>query len=691
MEPKNFNEELKKAESEAKLGRVGNEDGTMKLDDTQRVKVLSPGRLVIKRFVRNKLAIVGASILAFMFIFCFLGPLFYPYHQTQKFYKTDILQNASYASARERTTYSAHKLAGGDDVHRSVVNMVNSHITNNMEPNQLTQLFVFDDGGANRYLLQYEADSVYSLYDTDLLRVGQFSLYLLIGEYDSFLRQLVLADGVTLGEAFTAAAEAAIQDKLTEFEYDGVSYTVENAGAKKYHIKQYADHPLLYDIEPIGAAFEAAAKGAIESKTFRYEGDTYTVSDATPGTYRIDRVTIGNRRYIYSPYTINLLDDTKTLSTAFLREALVALVGDETFEFEGETYTIGEEDGEINLYRGEAPYGIFTTFSVSRSNGSGALPIAFKNDLKAKVNEMIDRNVTSDTLLTQLELQNSDGSIARDEDGKIIYVDTEVSITRKGNEFEVRCDRLEYLIDIYGRPMSTLTSDTHLIGTDGDGYDVLSRIMYGGRVSLMVGFIVVIIEIILGVIMGGISGYFGGWVDTLIMRLVDIFYCIPTMPVLIIIGALFDAVQMESMTRLMWMMVVLGFLGWAGVARMVRGQILSLREQEFMVATEVGGLRVSRRIFRHLIPNVMPQLIVNATAGLGSVILTESVLSFLGLGVKHPLASWGSMINSVSDYSSMINYTYIWVPVGLLICLTVIAFNFVGDGLRDAFDPKMKR
>ena len=163
------------------------------------------------------------------------------------------------------------------------------------------------------------------------------------------------------------------------------------------------------------------------------------------------------------------------------------------------------------------------------------------------------------------------------------------------------------------------------------------------------------------------------------------------MPIMIIIGAMMDAMRMDTYVRLMVMMGALGVMGWAGIARLVRGQILSLREQEFMVATEATGIRVKRRIFRHLVPNVMPQLIVSATMGLGGTILTESTLSFLGLGVKHPLATWGTMINSVSTASAMTHYTYIWIPVGMLICLTVIAFNFVGDGLRDAFDPKGKR
>ena len=207
----------------------------------------------------------------------------------------------------------------------------------------------------------------------------------------------------------------------------------------------------------------------------------------------------------------------------------------------------------------------------------------------------------------------------------------------------------------------------------------------------MVGFVVVFLEIFLGVIMGGLAGYYGKWVDNLIMRLVDIFYCLPSMPIMIILGALMDALRMNTYVRLMLMMAALGIMGWAGIARMVRGQILSLREQEFMVATEATGIRVKDRIFRHLVPNVMPQLIVIATLNIGGVIITESTLSFLGLGVKHPLATWGTIINSVSSASAMSEYPFIWIPVGLLICFTVIAFNFVGDGLRDAYDPKAKR
>ena len=221
--------------------------------------------------------------------------------------------------------------------------------------------------------------------------------------------------------------------------------------------------------------------------------------------------------------------------------------------------------------------------------------------------------------------------------------------------------------------------------------DLLTRLMFGGRISLAVGFIVIGIELIIGIIFGGISGYFGGWVDMVCMRFVDLFNSIPYWPMLIIAGAVMDSFKLDSIIRIFALMFILGFLSWPGIARIVRGQILTLREQEFMVACEANGIRTSRRIFKHLVPNVMPILIVQATMGLGGIIITEATLSFLGLGIKYPMASWGSIIQGATDMFVMTNYWWIWLPAGFCILITVLGFNFVGDGLRDAFDPKMKR
>lgn len=231
----------------------------------------------------------------------------------------------------------------------------------------------------------------------------------------------------------------------------------------------------------------------------------------------------------------------------------------------------------------------------------------------------------------------------------------------------------------------------HLLGTDDKGMDVFVRLMYGGRISLTIGFIVIILETVLGIILGGISGYYGGWVDQLIMRIVDIFNCIPTLPILLIASAVIDSWNLEPDKRIYILMVIITIFGWSGTARLVRGQILSLREQEYITATEVMGLPTGRKIFKHLIPNVMPQLIVSMSLGLGGVILYESTLSFLGLGVQLPKAAWGTMIATSNDPQVLNYHMNMWLPAGFMIVIAVLGFNFVGDGLRDAMDPKAKK
>lgn len=232
---------------------------------------------------------------------------------------------------------------------------------------------------------------------------------------------------------------------------------------------------------------------------------------------------------------------------------------------------------------------------------------------------------------------------------------------------------------------------THWLGTDQWGFDIFTNLLIGGRISLTIGFVVIILESLIGVILGGLAGYFGGWVDNLIMRIVDILSCIPTLPIMLILSATLTANGIEDIRRLYFLMIILTLFGWVGTARLVRGQILSLREQEFMLAAKCSGLSTFKKIFKHLLPNVMPQLIVSMTMGLGSIILMEATLGYLNLGAPLDTPTWGSMINTASNPIFLKLYPHFWVPPGICITLAILAFNFVGDGLRDAFDPKMKR
>lgn len=237
----------------------------------------------------------------------------------------------------------------------------------------------------------------------------------------------------------------------------------------------------------------------------------------------------------------------------------------------------------------------------------------------------------------------------------------------------------------------TKPSANHILGTDANGLDVFTRLMYGGRLSLSVAFIAVIMVSVLGIVFGGIAGFFGGRIDNLIMRVCDILMCLPGLPLMLIIGTLLDSWGVSSQFRIYYLMAILSLFSWPGMARLVRGQILSLREQEYMVAAEAMGYSTGRKIFKHLIPNVLPQILVSMTLSLGSMILYEASLSFLGFGVKQPNASWGIMINAAEDMEILTSYFNIWAPSGICIIIAVLGFNFIGDGLRDALDPKMRR
>ena len=573
----NINEQKAEQQAEQKLREeireeMKNADQTpaeehYSLNDDRRVKVLSPGMLVAKRFIRNRMAVTGLVILIFMFVFSFIGGLVSPYGQDQFFY-TDKTIRKSFGEAKENTEF---RYGSNSD-----------------------ELFGLTAQAKAMLAIQQGKDSFnFSNHNYTMNKVSD----------EMFT---ISCDGVMVGYAAKDMVNADAADQKLSFEFNYQALTAYATGAKE----------------------------------FTADGVTYALAED-------GGVTLDGADYAYiSRYLVQAISPDVFLSRDFKDKLLATIAtaqdGKATFTYTDESLIMNEpeqtEDGE---------------------NANGQTSGINTEDPNAP-----KQDDTSDTATAEYDLEFKAAT----------------------NSWQILQEKSSRQYDQYSFP-----NMKHWLGTDMYGMDMLTRLMYGGRVSLLIGFIVIIIETVIGVIFGGISGYFGGWVDNLIMRIVDIFYCIPSMPVIIILGAAMDASRVDPTIRMVYLMLILGFLGWAGIARLVRGQILSLREQEYMAAAEACGLSVSRRIFKHLIPNVVPQLIVTCTMGLGSVIIMEATLSFLGLGVKFPFASWGNIISDVNNTHVLTTYWFIWIPAGVLLLLTVLAFNLVGDGLRDAFDPKMKR
>ncbi|MBA9086217.1 peptide/nickel transport system permease protein [Fontibacillus solani] len=221
----------------------------------------------------------------------------------------------------------------------------------------------------------------------------------------------------------------------------------------------------------------------------------------------------------------------------------------------------------------------------------------------------------------------------------------------------------------------------HWLGTDQVGRDVLSRLIYGTRVSLIIGFVTVALYVTFGTLIGMLAGYYGRWLDMLLMRITDIFLSFPYMLVVLVIVSILGA-------NITTIMIVLALFKWPTIAMLVRGSVLSIKEMDYVRASMTLGYNTLRILFRHILPNALSPIIVNATFGVASTILSEAGLSFLGMGVKSPQASLGNMLHDAQSLTVLTDQQWLWLPAGLVILVTVLAFNFVGDGLRDALDAR---
>lgn len=234
-------------------------------------------------------------------------------------------------------------------------------------------------------------------------------------------------------------------------------------------------------------------------------------------------------------------------------------------------------------------------------------------------------------------------------------------------------------------------SSAHILGTDALGRDVFARVLEGGRFSFFVGFLATIISVFLGTALGLLAGYYGGKIDMIIMRVVDILMSIPTLPLLIILAAFLSDLEINPKYRIYITLGLLAFIFWTTYCRNIRGIVLLLREQEYMQATEALGFSTPRKLFGHLLPNILPYVILYIATGLGNMMIFEASLSYLGLGVQPPYASLGNLLQSTRNFFDLTRRVWLWIPPTVLLFSSVLSINLVGEGLRNAVDPRLKK
>lgn len=222
----------------------------------------------------------------------------------------------------------------------------------------------------------------------------------------------------------------------------------------------------------------------------------------------------------------------------------------------------------------------------------------------------------------------------------------------------------------------------HILGTDDYGRDIFSRLIYGGRVSMAVAVSATVLQLFLGIVLGSLAGYFGKWVDSLIMRIADVFMCFPFYIIAVCLAAILGPGLRNTI-------IILGLLGWPSLCRMVRAEILSIKENDYVMAAKSLGLGSGEIMFRHILPNVMSPVIVSATLSIAGAIMSEASLSYLNLGVKIPQPSWGNMLSSAQSMNTLINEWWRWVPPGLCIIVVILSINYIGEGLQKAMTPKV--
>ncbi|MBQ3373240.1 MAG: hypothetical protein IJG40_08935, partial [Oscillospiraceae bacterium] len=448
------------------------QDEEIHLDDVSRVKVLSPGRQVFKRFIRNRLAVVGSVLLITMFVFSFFGPLFYRYGQKQIFYKFDN-QNVNYGMAKENTAYNGYSIDGSIEIERPVTNAINSNIKQMIAKEQ-DHSVLFGESGT--YELRKSSDEIYILSrigTEPVCTIGSGTVK--VGVYDS-IRKTISFSGAELPGL--AEAASSIKGKGGVVELEGISYTFTKGAGKSFDITAEMSG-IQYAGELPAEGFEEALEQAVKegSEFFSFDGVEY-ITKTNGSLTDVFRIGATEPARVFTRLTVDTRQLGQQVSEEFRVNALLAAADGGSFSADGMTFTAAYKDGVLTvLDESGNEYAEFTVFSVRRYTGEDSMAYDLKKAIVEHISDMEDAGLKTDSLVYALPQQAENGEYVYDDDGNLLYNDSEMTISRRATgEYVINAEQIIYVIDMFSPPTAK-----HILGTDGDGFDVLSRVMYGGR------------------------------------------------------------------------------------------------------------------------------------------------------------------------------------------------------------------
>ena len=627
------------------LGRMFFGASKTELDVFAVEKLESPTTLAVKEFFRRKLAVCALILLISMFLFVFIGPSFFP----MQINYTDPLQ------ANIAPNYSMLSVPSAMSGQVREINGFSNFTVGVSEDNTL-------------YIWGYTKDALsgknYAKFPDEIqpgkvLTAAAGSDHIIAITTDGYVVGWGTNNCGQYGEANEADGYRSMANELADF-WDGTGWKLPDPSKVEYLTCGYQVTALIYD----GHAYVWGNTRNCLNMLEVVGGNLDNVAKAAFTNYNIvllykDGTVYGGRNLFFRQSATSSISGTIKSFDSYMADFNVIDVAatNNCFAFLLET-------GEL-LVSGSPEY------------GENVMPVIPSSEKFVKI-------VGGTRHFVALTDGNSAYAWGHNQDGQANVLDKDANNIFAGA-------KQTYLVDANGKLTYKCGLKGYIFGTDSLGRDTFTRIVHGGKMTMTIGAVAVIVSSIIAIIIGCVSGYFGGWIDMLLMRVTEIFSAIPFLPFAMMLSYVIRNYPVGEKTRIFIIMVILGLLSWTGLARMIRAQVLSEREKEFVIAAQSMGVKENRIAFKHILPNVISVILVSMTLDFAGCLLTESSLSYLGFGVQQPQPTWGNMLNGANNSIVIQNYWWQWLFPSLFLSLATISINIIGDNLRDVLDPKSSR